>query len=128
MQIARAYSFSGPLPPPEALEKYNQVLPGAAERILMMAEQQGKHRQLIEKRVIDSNAFTQKMGPVLGFIVAMTAVLGGIYLVHSGQSTAGLVSILVPLATLSGIFIYGKSEQRKELQAKAEDFARPLAR
>lgn len=94
----------------------------------MMAEQQGKHRQLIEKRVIDSNAFTQKMGPVLGFIVAMTAVLGGIYLVHSGQSTAGLVSILVPLATLSGIFIYGKSEQRKELQAKAEDFARPLAR
>lgn len=128
MQIARAYSFSGPLPPPEALEKYNQVLPGAAERILMMAEQQGKHRQLIEKRVIDSNAFTQKMGPVLGFIVAMTAVLGGIYLVHSGQSTAGLVSILVPLATLSGIFIYGKSEQRKELQAKAQDFARPLAR
>ena len=59
MQVSRAYS--GPLPSPEALEKYNQVLPGAAERILAMAENQGKHRQDIERKVIESNAFVQKL-------------------------------------------------------------------
>jgi len=39
MKAAQAYSFSGPLPPPEILEKYNQVVPGLAERIITMAEQ-----------------------------------------------------------------------------------------
>ena len=37
--------FSGPLPHPEDLAKYEQVLPGAADRIISMAEQQAAHRQ-----------------------------------------------------------------------------------
>jgi uncharacterized membrane protein len=40
MKVAKAYSISGPLPPPEVLEKYNQVVPGLADRIITMAEQQ----------------------------------------------------------------------------------------
>jgi uncharacterized membrane protein len=35
-----ATRFSGPLPPPEALAKYNDILPGAADRIITMAEHQ----------------------------------------------------------------------------------------
>ena len=31
--------YSGPIPPPETLEGYERLLPGAAERILTMAEQ-----------------------------------------------------------------------------------------
>lgn len=33
-------TFSGPLPTPEDFGKYNQILPGAADRILKMAEKQ----------------------------------------------------------------------------------------
>lgn len=36
--------FSGPLPPPQILGQYDEVLPGAAERILRMAEKQQDHR------------------------------------------------------------------------------------
>ena len=32
--------FSGPVPPPEILAQYDQVLPGAADRILQMAERE----------------------------------------------------------------------------------------
>lgn len=39
----------GPLPPPDVFAGYEQVCPGAAERILSMAEQQAKHRQDLEK-------------------------------------------------------------------------------
>ncbi len=37
-------SFSGPLPPPEDFERYNQVAPDAANRILTMAEKEQQIR------------------------------------------------------------------------------------
>ena len=125
MQVSRQYSFSGPIPPPEVLEKYNQALPGAAERILSMAEQQSHHRQSIETKVIDSNIFVQKLGPFLGFIVAMTAVVGGIVLILKGKDGYGLASIIAPLAGLAGVFLYGKQQQRKDLDDKAQGFIPP---
>ena len=33
-------TFQGPLPHPDHFEKYNEILPGSAERILKMAENQ----------------------------------------------------------------------------------------
>ncbi len=112
-------SFSGLLPPPEALERYNQVLPGAAERILAMAESQQVHRQGLERTVVASNTRAQNRGPWLGFIVAMTAVLGGIFLIYSGREATGLTSIISALAALIGVFVYGKREQQKDLTKKS---------
>jgi len=107
------------------MEKYNQIVPGLAERIIGMAEQQSKHRQGLEKTVVESNAFVQKAGPFLGFIVVMTAVGGGIFLILKGKDGSGLAAIITALASLAGVFIYGKVRQKKELQEKAEDFVRP---
>lgn len=125
MKVAKAYSFSGPLPPPEVLDKYNQVVPGLAERILTMAEQQSSHRQQLERTVVESNAFVQKLGPFFGFVVAMTAVVGGIILIEKGRDGYGLAAIITALASLAGVFIYGKTKQKSELEAKATDFVRP---
>ena len=44
--------FSGPLPPPDVLEKYNQVAPEAANRIIAMAEQETGHRRDMERMII----------------------------------------------------------------------------
>ena len=43
-QIVIAQQFSGPIPPPDALAQYNNIVPGAAERILKMAENQAAAR------------------------------------------------------------------------------------
>ena len=40
--------FSGPLPPPAVLQGYEDIVLGAANRILEMAERQSKHRQQLE--------------------------------------------------------------------------------
>lgn len=116
--VSASVSFSGPLPPPEILAKYNQVLPGSAERIMAMAEEQQRHREHLEKVVIESNAAVQKLGPILGFIVAMSAVIGGVVVILMGRSAAGLVTILASLGSLVGVFIYGKRSQANELAAK----------
>ena len=117
---AHAAHFSGPLPPPEVLAKYNEAVPGGAERIIAMAEEQSRHRQLLEKTVIDSNCRTQRTGPVYGFIVSMTAVVGGIYLVRLGKSPEGLASIITALASLATVFILGRKKQEKELKQKSD--------
>lgn len=121
-RVAAAFSFTGPLPPPDVLTKYNDALPGAAERIVAMAERQSAHRQEIEKTVIGSNAFVQKVGPFLGFIVAMTVVGGGLYLIAHGQSLYGLSAVIAALASLAGVFIYGKATQKRDLEDKARGF------
>lgn len=117
---AQAAHFSGPIPPPEILVKYNDALPGAAERIVAMAESQLKHRQGLENKVIESNCKAQRTGPIYGFIVCMTAILGGVYLIHSGKSAEGLTAIITSLASLAGVFIFGKIKQQKELRQKSE--------
>lgn len=113
--------FSGPLPPPEALEMYNRILPGAADRILKMAEDQEKHRQDIERQVVRSNVFSQKAGLVMGFMVAITAIVGGIWLALVGSSAVGLTAIISALAALVGVFVYGKMRQGRELDEKARE-------
>lgn len=44
--------FSGPIPPPSIIKGYEDILPGTAERIVSMAENQAKHRQDMEKIMV----------------------------------------------------------------------------
>ena len=41
-------SFSGPIPPPDILKGYNDVVKDGAERIIAMAEKQSNHRMILE--------------------------------------------------------------------------------
>lgn len=117
---AEMSQWSGPLPRPDALERYNQIVPTAAERIIKMAETQHDHRLAIEKKVVDSNVNSQKLGTIFGFIVSVTAILGGIFLAYVGKETSGLAAIIAALVGLATVFVYGKSEQKKDLGKKTD--------
>lgn len=88
-----------------------------------MAESQASHRQDLERSVVLSNCHAQKMGPIYGFIVCMTAIVCGTYLIHSGKSGEGLAAIVTALASLSVVFIYGRKKQEKDLKEKADAIA-----
>ena len=47
--------FSGPLPPPEILIRYNDATPDAADRILKMAEKQAEYRHRRDEKIIQSH-------------------------------------------------------------------------
>lgn len=115
--------FQGPVPPPEVLAKYDEVVPGAGDRIFAMAERQAAHRQDLEKRVISSNMAAERLGTCLGFILAMTALVGGFYLIATGHSSVGIVSIISSLAIPAGAFAYGKYQQKQERVEKLQPFS-----
>src|ERR1700677_3358725 len=83
-------TFSGPLPPPNLLAQYNDVVPNGAERIVTMAEKQQEHRQEIEHCVVHGNKDDQRLGLILGFIVMMSVVGVGTWCLYTGKNIAGL--------------------------------------
>lgn len=104
--------FSGPLPPPEMLAQYDAVLPGSADRIVKMAEDQSSHRRRIESR-----------GQIFGFVLVLVAIVGGIGLILDGRSAEGLVPLIGALAGLAGIFVYGeyRAHQARRIGAPTDD-------
>jgi len=71
-----------------------------------MAENQSLHRQELEKRIVSGNLVNERLGAIFAFIIAMTGIIAGTYLVSSGKSGEGLAAILTPLAGLAGVFFY----------------------
>ncbi len=114
----RASSFSGPLPPPDILTRYNDVFPGCAERIFEMAEKNAVHRQALEKRVVDANCRAQTVGQWMAFLVTLMVVGVGGGLLLMGRDLQGFGAILSALATLAGMFVYGRRRQEQERAEK----------
>ena len=112
--ITQSVSFSGPLPHPSILAKYNEIIPNGAERLMAMAESQSEHRQRLEARVIESNTKSQERGVLYAFLLCLVAMVGGFTLIFTGRNVDGLVAIVSSLAGLASVFIYSKHEQRKE--------------
>ncbi len=110
----RAETFAGPLPHPEHLASYESVLPGAADRILQMAERQLQHRIQNESRVIESNIKLEARGQLFAFTIATIIICGGIYLIAEGKSAGGLTSVISAIVALVSVFIYGKHQKRRE--------------
>ena len=112
-------SFSGPLPLPSLLAKYNEVIPNGAERIMVMAEKQSEHREQLERRVVDGNVANQTRGSWFAFIIVLVALVEGFYLILQGKNSSGLATIIGSLVALVSVFFYAKYDQRKERAEKA---------
>lgn len=117
--------FSGPLPPPEVLEKYNAIEPGAANRIIRMAESQAQHRQSLERTVIGSRTRSEERAQILGTILALAIGGGAMGLVAMGYPVGGVVTLVAEVVALAGVFVYGRQKQQKELVSKTESIAPP---
>jgi uncharacterized membrane protein len=114
--------FSGPLPPPEVLIEYNNAFPGAAERIVAMAEKQMAHRHALEDNALASNSRAELVGQIIGGVLSAIAIIGGIYLAAHDKPLSGFGVILVDVASLAGIFLYVRNAQTKERREKLEPF------
>jgi uncharacterized membrane protein len=92
--------FSGPLPPPSYLREYDLIFPGAAGRIISMAEAEQKHRHRWERSALNNTT----VGLWFGFLIALSLVGGGVYSVYTGQPyvaggflTAGAIGMVPAL-------------------------------
>ena len=100
------------------LARYNQIVPGAAARIISMAESQMNHRQHLERVVVEAGVDAQRRGVIWGGIIALAAFGGASGLLIAGQSIAGVVIILGEVFSGAGVFVYGRRRQQGERAEK----------
>jgi uncharacterized membrane protein len=120
--------YDAPLPPPHMLREFEEILPGAADRIFTLMESQTQHRQNLENQKQTSGIGSEYRGQIIGFILSLVAMLAGFILIYKGKSLPGTIVFITTCASLVGIFIAGKLSQKKERQEKLEELGRMLAR
>ncbi len=120
-QTTQVY-HEGPFPHPEILEGMDKIVPGAAERIIKMAEDESAHRRAIENRVTDANINAQKVnletvayqsksvfqsdliGQGAGICVSVLCVLGAVYLSINNHETVAVALAAIPTAAVIQAF------------------------
>jgi uncharacterized membrane protein len=108
-------SFSGPVPHPELLKDYNEIIPNAAERIFVMAERDAMHQHSIETMALQCASKEAKRGQWFGLIIGVCAFASAIAaLVLGSESTAMVIggSTVVGLVT---VFVVGRKPQVQDI-------------
>jgi uncharacterized membrane protein len=119
-EVSASSSFSGPLPPPDILAKYDLVVPGSAARILAMAETQSRHRRSLERIVVIGDSRRAWAGLWTGFTLGMTGLIVGGFLGFYGQQVAASVIGGGALASLVSVFVIGTKSRQQERSKKAK--------
>lgn len=114
--------FTGPLPPPETLAKYNDAFLGCPERIVAMAEEQASHRRAMEAKVIDSKIARERTSQWLGFIAFVGVCALSAYLFTIGKDNAAIGLLVTNLLAFVSAYIYGQKKQERELGQKQKPF------
>lgn len=114
-EITAVSQYSGPLPRPEDLIRYNEAVPGAAERIITMAEKEMSHRHETERKLVNNKIRLAYVSTILSFIsvLVLSALIG--YSLYIGKFNTAIGVAIGAIASVAGVFIYAKVNQsRKE--------------
>lgn len=107
----KKWQHSGLLPSAEELENYDSIVPGAAARIITMAEEEQEHRHLWEDNALRVYMRSSYYGMVFGTLIALFIVTLTFLLHRNGdKELAGFVFFL-GFATLLWGYIAGRKIQ-----------------
>ncbi len=127
MSITREVTHVGPIPSPAALAEYEKALPGLADRVVKMAEDESLHRRELEKQIVQAQVEDgraarndQKLGQKSGLSIAILVVLCGFGAICLGHPVSGTVLAGGSLVSLVGVFVYGRERMIAELKESSE--------
>lgn len=117
--------YSGLIPHPNIVGKWERIMPGSADRILTLSEKHQGHRMDMERDMFTDFTKREQLGMWFYFFIALVMIVGGIIVILSGHSTVGLVALAAPVATIAGTFIYSYRRTGQELRGKNETLQQP---
>ena len=93
--------WAGPVPDPRTLEEFEQILPGSADRLVVMAEKEQAYRHEIGRRRL---AIITR-GQWLGFAIGVLGLAGAVVVALSVDPWAGAALGGASLAAIVGAFL-----------------------
>lgn len=105
---------SGPLPAPQDLARYDAVCPGAANRIITMAESQSNHRQTLEALALPAAIKAEERGQRNGLMISLAGLCVALALGLAGKELAAGFIGGGGLVSLAAVFVTGRRGQERE--------------
>lgn len=111
--------WSGPLPPPAALEQFDTIIENGAERIFKMAEAEqaarlAREAEAIQYEITKFEAIRQdnRRGQWLGFAIALTAVIAASATAYFGAHPSVSIALVgVPILGIVKAIINSRSDR-----------------
>ena len=100
--ITQAEFHQGPLPPAATFAQYDEVVPGAAERLLAMAEKDAEHVREVEMIAVRASRIEGVIARLAAAAVPIVAICGSVYVCIQTQTVwpgilLGLGGLSAPL-------------------------------
>lgn len=106
--VEHRYEFAGPLPPAAELARYEQIQPGFADRIIIMAEAEQRHRHDIDSAVVRRTFDEARRGQIFGLAIGLAAIVtGGVTSVLGAQIPGGIIGG-TGVVGLVAVFVIGR--------------------
>lgn len=103
-----AQSFTGPLPHPDILLKYKQIIPDAPERILKMAEKSNDHLIRVDIEKIATEKEQVKRGQRFSLTAVFFVICLCTFAIYHGAYTTASILGGLDLVGMILAFAYGK--------------------
>lgn len=123
-------AFQGPLPHPYILKGYNEILPGAADRVFKLTEGEFAHRHDMEKKALNGAIERDKRGQHYGLAATIfTLVCATILGLTGHEILAG--SIVATIVAIAAIFVLRskpashKKEEKSQEQSEEKETEAP---
>lgn len=107
--------FSGPVPSPDDLIRYNEIIPNGAERFMAMAEKEQEYRHNVkisllkeDQKLSQQEFLMKKIGLFCGFIIGILIILLCFYAFYRNFPEQGIKIGTWSLIGVVGLFITGK--------------------
>jgi uncharacterized membrane protein len=119
--------FVSPFPPPSIMKGYEEASPGSAERLMVMAEKEQAHQHSMQEKLVNAQTndlkqsrIERRNGQYFGFLIGMTAIIFGGYIVLQGkqvaQQIAGGFFGTTGVVGLVSVFVIGRRDQASQNQ------------
>lgn len=116
MAISKLEMYSGPIPHPDILEKYDELDPGAAKLIIENGVKESEHRRKLEVQAMNYTAKDSKRREWMGFFLGIIIILVGALLIYLGHTITGTV-----LSGISAVSLFVGNSSEEDKSEKKED-------
>jgi uncharacterized membrane protein len=123
--------YQGIVPPPDILRGLDEVVPGAAARLIKLAEEESIHRRHLEMNANKANISAQQhqlriadqqgkavfrsdlIGQIAGLIVCLACIGAAIYLGLNGHDWLAGMLALIPTGALIRAFVLNRKPKQE---------------
>lgn len=126
IRVARQMSrfHSGPLPDPDSLRAYAQIIPNGAQRIMELVERASRHRHVQEARLVACETRRVTRGQWMAFVLTLCLTSAGLYLGVTGHDWLAAGLFTTTIGAVVTIFVVGnrartRNEERSDFSVEA---------